>query len=227
MPMGHGRRRPASDGEGTPRLATDALRPPPRSARPLAARCRSGRHRPRARPGRALERPDGGAASSSRSRSTACSWRRSQAIWTLDPAPWRLAMLLHDAPEYVIGDIISPFKAVIGDAYKAVEARPARGHPPAFRLAGGTQRAARKLIKRADRQAAFLEATRLAGFSSRGGDEILRPPRTPAPSGVRPGGAVADCHGAGAFPRSGRNPADRLSFHSNATDVVFVFTVTG
>src|SRR5438128_8952330 len=35
----------------------------------------------------------------------------------------RLAVLLHDAPEYVIGDMISPFKAVIGDAYKAVEAR--------------------------------------------------------------------------------------------------------
>ena len=35
----------------------------------------------------------------------------------------RLAVLLHDAPEYVIGDMISPFKAVIGDAYKAVERR--------------------------------------------------------------------------------------------------------
>src|SRR6202051_5251315 len=36
----------------------------------------------------------------------------------------RLAVLLHDAPEYVIGDMISPFKAVIGDNYKAVERRP-------------------------------------------------------------------------------------------------------
>ena len=35
----------------------------------------------------------------------------------------RSRVLLHDAPEYVIGDMISPFKAVIGDAYKAVEAR--------------------------------------------------------------------------------------------------------
>src|SRR2546430_9727092 len=35
--------------------------------------------------------------------------------------PSRLAVLLHDAPEYVIGDMISPFKAVLGDAYKAVE----------------------------------------------------------------------------------------------------------
>src|SRR5271170_2224296 len=35
----------------------------------------------------------------------------------------RLAVLLHDAPEYVIGDMISPFKAVIGDSYKVVERR--------------------------------------------------------------------------------------------------------
>src|SRR6195952_70087 len=35
----------------------------------------------------------------------------------------RLAALLHDAPEYVIGDMISPFKAVIGGSYKVVELR--------------------------------------------------------------------------------------------------------
>src|SRR5215210_4978113 len=35
----------------------------------------------------------------------------------------RLAVLLHDAPEYVIGDMISPFKVVIGDEYKGVELR--------------------------------------------------------------------------------------------------------
>ena len=76
-----------------------------------------------------------------------------------------LALMLHDAPEYVIGDMISPFKAVIGDAYKTVEARlMATIHlrfglpavPPADLLA---------LIKAADRAAAYLEATRLAGFA--------------------------------------------------------------
>jgi len=35
----------------------------------------------------------------------------------------RLAAMLHDAPEYVIGDMISPFKAVIGGSYKVVEKR--------------------------------------------------------------------------------------------------------
>ena len=29
-------------------------------------------------------------------------------------ARWQLAALLHDAPEYVIGDMISPFKSVLG-----------------------------------------------------------------------------------------------------------------
>src|SRR5690606_19895026 len=35
----------------------------------------------------------------------------------------QLAALLHDAPEYVIGDMISPFKAALGGEYKVVEAR--------------------------------------------------------------------------------------------------------
>jgi 5'-deoxynucleotidase YfbR-like HD superfamily hydrolase len=82
------------------------------------------------------------------------------------PAPWRLAILLHDAPEYVIGDIISPFKAVIGDAYKAVEARLLGAIHLHFGLPVEPSAPLRKLTKRADRQAAFLEATRLAGFSS-------------------------------------------------------------
>ncbi len=77
----------------------------------------------------------------------------------------RLSALLHDAPEYVIGDIISPFKTVLGDGYKGVERRlltairlrhglPA-DVPPRLALA----------IKKADQVAAYLEATELAGFS--------------------------------------------------------------
>jgi 5'-deoxynucleotidase YfbR-like HD superfamily hydrolase len=81
------------------------------------------------------------------------------------PPDWRLAVLLHDAPEYVIGDIISPFKAVIGDAYKAVESRLLAAIHIRFGLAPVTEAACRRLTKRADRLAAFQEATRLAGFS--------------------------------------------------------------
>jgi len=77
----------------------------------------------------------------------------------------RLAALLHDAPEYVIGDMISPFKAVLGGDYKAVEKRLLAaihirfGLPPVL----GTELEHR--IKHADRGAAYLEATQLAGFA--------------------------------------------------------------
>ena len=77
----------------------------------------------------------------------------------------RLAVLLHDAPEYVIGDMISPFKAVIGDAYKAVELRLLTAIHRRFGLPPKSPPELVNLIKTADRQAAFLEATRLAGFS--------------------------------------------------------------
>jgi 5'-deoxynucleotidase YfbR-like HD superfamily hydrolase len=76
----------------------------------------------------------------------------------------RLAVLLHDAPEYVIGDMISPFKAVIGDSYKAVEYRLLATIHHRFGLASPLPATLQTLIKAADRNAAFLEATRLAGF---------------------------------------------------------------
>jgi uncharacterized protein len=78
----------------------------------------------------------------------------------------RLAILLHDAPEYVIGDMISPFKAVIGDAYKAVEARLLAAIHLRFGLPAVLAPDLVALIKAADRAAAYLEATRLAGFSA-------------------------------------------------------------
>jgi 5'-deoxynucleotidase YfbR-like HD superfamily hydrolase len=78
----------------------------------------------------------------------------------------RLAVLLHDAPEYVIGDMISPFKAVIGDAYKSVEDRLLVAIHLRFGLAPALPPDLVALIKAADRAAAYLEATRLAGFSA-------------------------------------------------------------
>lgn len=77
---------------------------------------------------------------------------------------WRLAMLLHDAPEYVIGDMISPFKAVLGGDYKAVEARLLAAVSLRFGLPPVWPADLVKLVKAADRASAFLEATRLAGF---------------------------------------------------------------
>jgi uncharacterized protein len=81
------------------------------------------------------------------------------------PSKARLTVLLHDAPEYVIGDIISPLKAVIGDSYKVVEARLLAAIHLHFGLPAEAPAALARLIKQADRQAAFLEATRLAGFA--------------------------------------------------------------
>lgn len=80
------------------------------------------------------------------------------------PARWRMIALLHDAPEYVIGDMISPFKAVIGNSYKDVEDRLLAAIHLRFSLPHKQPAAAAKLTKKADRAAAFIEATRLAGF---------------------------------------------------------------
>ena len=77
----------------------------------------------------------------------------------------RLAALLHDAPEYVIGDMISPFKAVLGGDYKAVEKRLLAAIHIRFGLPPELDAAIVRQIKAADRGAAYLEATELAGFA--------------------------------------------------------------
>jgi len=79
---------------------------------------------------------------------------------------WRLAALLHDAAEYVIGDMISPFKAALGYDYKAFEARLERAIHIRFGLPPETPEEIKVLIKQADRACAFFEAVQLAGFSS-------------------------------------------------------------
>jgi hypothetical protein len=78
---------------------------------------------------------------------------------------WRLAVLLHDAPEYVVGDLISPFKAVLKDDYKKVEARLLHAVNLRFGLPANWPEQLVKIVKAADRSAAYLEATKLAGFS--------------------------------------------------------------
>ena len=77
----------------------------------------------------------------------------------------RLAALLHDAPEYVIGDMISPFKAVLGGDYKAVEKRLLAAIHIRFGLPPVLADDVTQAIKAADRGAAYLEATQLAGFA--------------------------------------------------------------
>jgi 5'-deoxynucleotidase YfbR-like HD superfamily hydrolase len=72
--------------------------------------------------------------------------------------------LLHDAPEYVIGDMISPFKAVIGDSYKQVENRILSAILMRFGLPPKPAAALAACVKKADRAAAYFEAAALAGF---------------------------------------------------------------
>jgi len=86
----------------------------------------------------------------------------------LDPAlndRAQLHALLHDAPEYVVGDIISPLKAAIGGDYKNVEERLLGAIHIRFGLPAKRPTALTKLIKRADTEAAFIEAVNLAGFN--------------------------------------------------------------
>jgi uncharacterized protein len=90
----------------------------------------------------------------------------------------RLAVLLHDAPEYVVGDMITPFKAVIGDTYKAIETRLLAAVHLRFGLPVTLPAELIAIIKAADRAAAYLEATRLAGFASSEARRFFgRPPR--------------------------------------------------
>jgi uncharacterized protein len=87
-----------------------------------------------------------------------------------------LAALLHDSPEYVIGDLISPFKVVLGDGYKAIERRLLEAIHTRFDLPLSGP-ALSGVIKKADKVAAYWEATQLAGFGGEEADRILgRPP---------------------------------------------------
>jgi len=91
-------------------------------------------------------------------------------------AAGRRAVLLHDAPEYVVGDMISPFKAVIGDSYKGVEKRLLAAIHLRFGLPAKLPERLQELIKAADRSAAYLEATRLAGFEDEEARKFFGPP---------------------------------------------------
>jgi 5'-deoxynucleotidase YfbR-like HD superfamily hydrolase len=94
----------------------------------------------------------------------------------------RLEILLHDAPEYVIGDMISPFKAVMGGAYKAVEARLLAAIHLRFGLPVKRTAELERIVKTADRGAAHLEATRLAGFGATEAKRFFGPPPALSPA---------------------------------------------
>ena len=107
------------------------------------------------------------------------------------PVKWKLAALLHDAPEYVIGDMISPVKAAVGPGYSALDDRLDAAVHLRFGLPAAIPQKVKRQIKKADKMSAWLEAVQIAGFTldeankyfgtpdediARGLTLVLRPP---------------------------------------------------
>ncbi len=114
------------------------------------------------------------------------------------PARWSLAALLHDAPEYVIGDMISPVKAAVGPGYGQLDSRLAAAIHLRFGLPAALPAGVKAQIKRADRISAWLEATRIAGFAETEADRVFGRPRPELIAGLdvalRPPRAVRDAY---------------------------------
>ncbi|SFS19587.1 metal dependent phosphohydrolase [Yoonia litorea] len=89
------------------------------------------------------------------------------------PVKWQLAALLHDAPEYVIGDMISPVKAAVGPGYGALDERLTAAIHLRFGLPAQIPVSIKRQIKRADRLSAWLEAVQIAGFSRTEADKFF------------------------------------------------------
>lgn len=92
------------------------------------------------------------------------------------PARWRLAALLHDAPEYVIGDMISPVKAAVGPGYERLDERLEAAIHIRFGLPAKVPQNIKRQIKKADRISAWMEATQIAGFTGAEADRLFGEP---------------------------------------------------
>ncbi len=99
-------------------------------------------------------------------------------------ARWQLAALLHDAPEYVIGDMISPVKAAVGPGYGALDERLTAAVHLRFGLPTSIPVPIKKAIKAADRISAWMEATAIAGFSQTEADRLFGQPDATLLSGL-------------------------------------------
>ena len=106
----------------------------------------------------------------------------------MNPNPTQMAagVSLHDAPEYVIGDMITPFKAMLSSEYANVEKRLETAVHIRFGLPGNLVQWVHAAIKRADKLAAFMEATQLAGFSEQDARQAIARPRTVPNMRIKP-----------------------------------------
>ncbi|MDO5759112.1 MAG: HD family hydrolase [Rhodobacterales bacterium] len=100
------------------------------------------------------------------------------------PPGWQLAALLHDAPEYVIGDMISPVKAAVGPGYGELEKRLSSAIHLRFGLPATIPVTVGKQIKKADRVSAWMEATQIAGFDVAEADRFFGRPDPALMSGL-------------------------------------------
>jgi 5'-deoxynucleotidase YfbR-like HD superfamily hydrolase len=89
------------------------------------------------------------------------------------PIKWQLAALLHDAPEYVIGDMISPVKAAVGPDYGVLDDRLMAAIHIRFGLPAQLPVAIKKQIKKADKISAWIEAVQIAGFTAAEADKFF------------------------------------------------------
>jgi uncharacterized protein len=89
---------------------------------------------------------------------------------------WQLAALLHDAPEYVIGDMISPVKAAVGPNYGELDLRLTAAVHIRFGLPAVLPIEIKKAIKAADKVSAWLEAVQIAGFTEAEADKLFGRP---------------------------------------------------
>ncbi len=92
------------------------------------------------------------------------------------PVKWQLAALLHDAPEYVIGDMISPVKAAVGPGYGALDERLTAAIHIRFGLPAVLPKTIKSQIKRADKVSAWMEAVQIAGFSEKEANKFFGRP---------------------------------------------------
>lgn len=100
-------------------------------------------------------------------------------------AKWKLAALLHDAPEYVIGDMISPVKSAVGPGYGALDDRLGAAIHIRFGLPAEIPQKIKRAIKKADKVSAWMEATRIAGFSEAEADRFFGKPDPALCDGLR------------------------------------------
>lgn len=93
------------------------------------------------------------------------------------PVKWKLAALLHDAPEYVIGDMISPVKAAVGPGYEVLDQRLTAAIHIKYGLPAQLPKTIKAQIKRADKVSAWMEATQIAGFSETEANKLFGRPK--------------------------------------------------